>query len=334
MSDVQDDALTHKLGPYTLHGEVSRGGMATVHFGLLTDTSAFPRAVAIKRLHGKYANDPLFRDTLLNEAHLAARVRHPNVIAPLDAIAEGGELFLIMEYVHGESLSRLRKGVAARQVRIAPEICASIMVDVLHGLHAAHEAEDEAGRPLGIVHCDVSPQNVLVGVDGIARIIDFGIAKAADNATCVGDNSVKGKLPYMAPEQLGKAHVSRRADIYSASVVLWEIITGQRLFDAEEQGEIYSKIMRAKIEPPSAIAKEIPGELERLIQRGLSRNPEARFATAHEMAQALAGAIRLATPSIVGAFVEEIAADSLHTRGQLLAEMVRPRGATTSVPQL
>src|SRR5262245_51026591 len=167
------------IGRYALHGELASGGMATVHLGRLLGPVGFSRTVAIKRLHAQYAQDPEFVSMFLDEARLAARIRHPNVVPTLDVVATSGELFLVMEYVPGESLSRLARAARDRMERMPPRIVSAIMSGVLHGLHAAHEAKSERGEPLGIVHRDVSPQNVLVGTDGVARVLDFGVAKAA-----------------------------------------------------------------------------------------------------------------------------------------------------------
>src|SRR2546423_730280 len=153
-----------QIGRYVLHDEIASGGMASVHFGRLVGPGGFAKTVAIKRLHRQFAREPSFRTMILEEGRLAARIRHPNVVPPLDVLAEGGELLLVMEYVHGESLSKLLRAAKAHDERMPLEIACSIFANVLHGLHAAHEAKDESGEPLGIVHRDVSPQNIIVGI--------------------------------------------------------------------------------------------------------------------------------------------------------------------------
>src|SRR5688572_13695305 len=164
--------------------------MATVHFGRLVGPVGFSRTVAIKRLHERLARDPDFVAMFLDEARLAARIRHPNVVPTFDVVAMEQELFLVMEYVQGDSLSRLMKVVRARNESVDPAFAVTIMTGVLHGLHAAHEATNERGEPLGIVHRDVSPQNVLVGVDGVPRVLDFGVAKAAGRAQTTKDGQL------------------------------------------------------------------------------------------------------------------------------------------------
>jgi serine/threonine-protein kinase len=167
------------LGRYAVYGEIASGGMATVHLGRLQGPAGFSRTVAIKRLHPQRARDPEFVAMMLDEARLAAGIRHPNVVSTLDVVASDGELFLVMDYVEGESLARLLKQSRAIGERVPLPIVSSIVTGMLWGLHAAHETKADDGTPLDIVHRDVSPQNVLVGIDGVARVVDFGVAKAS-----------------------------------------------------------------------------------------------------------------------------------------------------------
>ena len=173
---------------------------------------------------------------VVDRRRLAARIRHPNVVPTLDVVATGGELFLVMEYVPGESIARLSRALRDRHQTLPLRILSATMAGVLHGLHAAHEAKDERGHPLGIVHRDVSPQNVLVGTDGVPRVLDFGVAKAAGRMQTTKEGQIKGKLSYMPPEQLRGAAVTRQTDIYAVGVMLWELVTGQRLFVGDNEG--------------------------------------------------------------------------------------------------
>jgi serine/threonine protein kinase len=190
------------VGRYAVYGKLASGGMATVHLGRLMGPAGFSRTVAIKRLHPQFAKDPDFVAMFLDEARLAARIQHQNVVATVDVVARDDELFLVMDYVRGESFSRLLRASRKQGIDIPPRVIASVMVGMLHGLHAAHEAKDERGQPLSMVHRDVSPQNVIVGVDGVPRVLDFGVAKAAARVQVTRDGQMKGKLSYMAPEQL------------------------------------------------------------------------------------------------------------------------------------
>jgi serine/threonine-protein kinase len=310
------------IGRYALLGEIAAGGMAVVHFGKLLGPVGFSRPVAIKRLHPQLARDPNVRAMFVDEARLAARIRHPNVVPTLDVVTDGGDLLLVMEYVHGEALQPLLRALRKRGERAPLPVALSVMTAVLHGLHAAHEATTEDGQPLHVVHRDVSPQNVLVGVDGVARVLDFGIARAAVRLENTREGIVKGKLAYMAPEQLGGSAVDRRADVYAASVVLWEMIAGRRLFVREDGGSVMiEKLLRGTIERPSAHAPGAPRLLDAIVLHGLARHPEQRFATAREMALALERLGGLAPASEVGAWVERLAASSLTERSVRLKQL-------------
>ncbi len=308
------------VGRYALFGEIAAGGMATVAFGRLLGEAGFSRTVAIKCLHSYFAKDPEFVAMFLDEARLAARIRHPNVVPTLDVTALEGELFLVMEYVQGEALSRLWKAARERHERIPPKVVASIMAGVLHGLHAAHEAKSERGVPLGIAHRDVSPQNILVGADGVPRVLDFGIAKASGRIQITREGRVKGKTGYMSPEQLTGGAIDRRTDIYSASVVLWEALTGERLFEADNEHAAADKIKNAIVRAPSDLASEIV-PFDAVTLHGLARDPGARFATAKEMAIALERCQGIATPSEVAEWVERMAGAELERRARTIAEI-------------
>ena len=309
------------IGRYALHGEIASGGMATVHFGRLLGPVGFSRTVAIKRLHAQFAKDPEFVAMFLDEARLAARIQHPNVIPTLDVVASGGQLFLVMEYVQGEALSRLLKRCAADQERVPIPITAAILIGALHGLHAAHEAKDHRGEALGIIHRDVSPQNILVGADGVPRVLDFGVAKAAGRLHTTEEGRVKGKIAYMSPEQVRGATLTRRADIYGAAVVLWETLTGVRLFGGTNEGEILDKVLAAKVRAPSELAGNIAPELDAVVLRALDRDPEKRFATAREFALVLEKAVTPASATVVGEWVSAIASAMLAERAGTIADI-------------
>jgi serine/threonine-protein kinase len=302
------------VGRYAIQGEIATGGMATVHYGRLVGPGGFTRGVAIKRLHPQFAKDPHFVAMFLDEARLASRILHPNVVPILDVVAESGELFLVMEFVPGEAISKLFRKTPEG---VPASIASSIGVGMLEGLHAAHEARSDDGEPLSIVHRDVSPQNVLIGSDGVARLIDFGVAKAVGNASATRDGQIKGKVAYMAPEQIRAETVDRRADIYAASVVLWELVTGKRYFD--ESGSDAAVVLRTLTKdavPPSKVRPEVSAELDAVILKGLSRDAAARYATAREMAQALEKVAPPAAARDVARWVDAKAGDALRFRAQ------------------
>jgi eukaryotic-like serine/threonine-protein kinase len=316
-----NDHAPRTVGRYVLFGELAAGGMATVHFGRLSGPVGFSRTVAIKRLHPHFAKDPEFVTMFLDEARLCGRIRHPNVVPTLDVVTTHGEVFLVMEYVAGEALSKLIKAACERRERVPRRVAATILSSVLHGLHAAHQAKDEHGQDLGIVHRDVSPQNILVGADGAARVLDFGVAKAAGRLQTTRDGQLKGKIAYMPPEQLAGAKVTKQVDIYAASVVLWEALTGRRLFDGETEAIVLARAIEGFIEPPSRYNPELDAATDAVVMRGLARDPDLRYGTAREMALAIEQYIGLATPSEVGAWVEATAGPELARRARTVAEI-------------
>lgn len=313
--------LERVVGRYALYGELASGGMATVHLGRLLGPVGFAKTVAVKRLHAHFAKDPEFVSMFLDEARLAARIQHPNVVATLDVVSLAEELFLVMEYVQGETLSKILKEMRGRGERPPVRIASSLISGALLGLHAAHEAKSERGRPLGIVHRDVSPQNIMIGVDGVPKVLDFGVAKAAGRVQHTKDGQLKGKLAYMPPEQLRGAAMDRRTDIYAASVVLWEMLAGARLFDGESEAQIFAKVLEGQVEPPSKFNPEVSPALDAAVLKGLVKDPDQRYATARDMAVALEDAVPLMSPRQISEWVEIHAGKSLAAKAERIKEI-------------
>jgi serine/threonine-protein kinase len=321
------------VGRYVVHDEIAAGGMATVHFGRLLGPVGFSRTVAIKCLHPQFAKDPEFVAMFLDEARLAARVRHPNVVSTIDVVALEGELFLVMDYVQGESLSRLMKAATALGSAAVPApVASAIVCDALSGLHAAHEARSERDEPLAIVHRDVSPQNILVGADGVSRVLDFGIAKAASRVQTTREGELKGKFGYMSPEQLTRQAVDRRTDVYAMSIVLWEALTGARLFSSDDVGATVRGILTGEVPPPSSIVPDLPAKLDAVVLRGLARNPETRFRNAKEMAEELESAVTPARPARIGEWVERMVGEALRSRAGRIAQIEVTGGQIAGPP--
>lgn len=309
------------VGRYVVFPAIAMGGMASVHIGRMSGPVGFGRTVAIKRLHPQFANDPEFVSMFVDEARLAARVQHPNVVSVLDVVAVDGELFLVMDFVRGESLSFLLQCCRELGTPAPLDCVVSVVVGMLHGLHAAHEALDEKGCPLGIVHRDVSPQNVLVGADGVPRLVDFGVARAANRVQSTQDGQIKGKLDYLAPEQLECVPATRQTDIYAACVVLWEALSGRRLFDSEQVGAKVTRMLAGRFPAPSSFNPLVSADLDKLVAKGMARRPEDRFPTARDLALALERTLSPATPSRVGDWVLEIASDRLRDRDRTIARI-------------
>jgi serine/threonine-protein kinase len=304
------------VGRYALFDEIGAGGMAVVRLGRALGAAGFARTVAIKQLHEALARDAEIAATLVDEARLTGAIHHPNVVSTLDVVSADDGLLIVMEYIHGETLARL-----AAAGRVPVGVAAAIVAGVLHGLHAAHEATDAKGTPRGVVHRDVSPQNILVGVDGIARIADFGVAKALGRIQVTREGENKGKLAYMAPEQIEGKDVDRRADIFAASIVLWEALVGERLFAGATAAETSGRVMTLEVEAPSRRRDDLPAELDAVVLRGLARDRTARFETAREMAIAIEEAVELPRAHEIGEWVADVASEALAARTEKLSRL-------------
>jgi serine/threonine protein kinase len=311
------------IGRYVMYDEIASGGMATVHIGRLVGAAGFSRTVAIKHLHPHCSRDAEFVSMFLDEARLATRIQHPNVTVPLDVVVleESEEIFLVMEYIHGDNFACLLRGARLLKTSVLPAISASITSGALHGLHAAHEAVDERGTPLNIVHRDVSPQNIMVGMDGVSRVLDFGIAKAVSRFQSTRQGQMKGKFAYMAPEQAGSGPVDRRADIFAAGIVLWEALTRKPLFHADDPGRVVANVLNAPIARPSFINSMVSPALDRAVMKALDRNVNTRFQTARDFAMAIEEAITVSSPRKVGEWVERMGGTDLARRAGTVAQI-------------
>ena len=303
---------------YELHEEIASGGMASVHLGRLMGPAGFSRTVAIKRLHPQYAKDASFVAMFMDEARLAAAIQHPNVVPTLDVVVTDGELFHVMDYVEGASVATIAK---AGSDAVSPPVAVAIGRDLCAGLHAAHEARGPDGAPLGIVHRDVSPQNVLVGRDGVARVLDFGVAKAVSRSQTTRDGSIKGKVPYMAPEQLRAQGVDRRADVYAAGVVLWELLAGRRLFAADDPAAVIAMVLDPAVPSLRALNDAVDARLEDIVRRALSVDRSDRFATADELREALEASGPAASSRQVGRLVDRLVGAELDGRLEAIERM-------------
>jgi eukaryotic-like serine/threonine-protein kinase len=322
-------ATPETFGRYLVFPAIARGGMATVHVARPVASEGVTRLVAVKRLHSHLLGDPEFVAMFRDEASIAARVDHPNVVPLLDVVATSSELVLVQEYVHGVPLSHLLKAAHFDGAPVPVAIVVALLTGVLAGLHAAHEATDELGRPLDIVHRDVSPQNVIVGVDGVPRLLDFGIAKARTSTHHTRDGVFKGKLAYIAPEQLCTEPIDRRADLYSIGVLAWEMLVNARITEGRHEIAFLAAMMCGEI--PSvvaALAKRRAGigerrwsdlrALDRVVSRAMSRDAAERPATADELRRALLEARAGASAKAVGQWVRAAGRDFLDERERVL----------------
>ncbi|HMR80429.1 MAG TPA: serine/threonine-protein kinase, partial [Polyangiaceae bacterium] len=328
-------AQPEKVGRYLLFDAIARGGMASVHLGRAEGDAGFSKIVAIKRHHPQFAKDPYFRDMLLDEARLTARIVHPNVISVLDVVAAGGELLVVMEYVPALSFAELGGVWTQGGQLIPPQIVSAVIVSALEGLHAAHEANDERGAPMNLVHRDVSPHNLLIGGDGLVRVIDFGVALAAQRIQVTRTGEIKGKLAYMAHEQIRRVDVDRRADVYGAGVTLWEALSGRRIHDGVQPGEVVRRVEAADYEPPSQFAHTPVPALDEVVLRALRLDPAERFETAQAMGRAVRECCTPASRAEVADWVEQVGHGTLERRRKACAavEAWEPGAAPSSPVQ-
>ncbi|HEX8796451.1 MAG TPA: serine/threonine-protein kinase [Polyangiaceae bacterium] len=302
-----------RLGNYELLVELAAGGTATVGIAIYRGAAGFERLVVIKRVHRALTKDPEFTAMLMDEARLASSIRHPNVVPVIDVLRVDDEVVLVMDYVDSVALSQLLKS-AERAGRPVPlPVVSRIVIDALVGLHEAHEAVDIRRQPLGIVHRDVSPQNVIAGVDGVSRVIDFGIAKARSRIARTRAGVIKGKCGYMSPEQVDGQPVDRRCDVFAAGIVLWEAVTGTRLFRGEDEFDEMRRVMTAPIPVPSTIVR-CGSDVDAVLGHALARRTEDRFQTALAFARALEHAVPPAPPAAVASCVEAMCGAELDYR--------------------
>ncbi len=330
-----------RVGRYEILLPIAKGGMATVYLARAEGHGGFDRYVALKLTLPNLRNNPEFAALLLDEAKLVAHIRHAHVVPVTDVGQDALGVFLVMDYVAGDTLSGLTRDAAAQGTPLPKSVALRILVDALEGLHAAHEHADEDGYPLHLVHRDFSPQNILVGTDGVGRLTDFGIAKAASRISTTAAGMIKGKMSYVSPEQARGTSLDRRCDLWAGGVIAWEIMCGRKLNPANDQSSLISTVKR---EPPRirTVVPDAPEAIERAIASVLKLDPNERLATAELFARDLAAAARdsgmLAERHEVAEHVKRLAGPVLAERRARLASARRlrmgsvPDSARGSVP--
>ena len=277
-----------QLGGHELVHRLGQGGMASLYLAKRPGAAGFSRYVAVKVVHPHLATDRRFVRMFIDEAKLSARISHPNVVHVEQLGEAEGTYYLVMEYVHGCSLAQLLDALGRERRALSVEVAVWLAVHIADGLHAAHETAGEDGTPLGIVHRDVSPHNVLISHAGHVKLIDFGIAKARGRRTETG--FMKGKLRYLSPEHARGLSVDRRSDVYALGIVLWETLAMQRLFGQENEVELLEAVRQPTIPPLSAYSRAVPSALEAVVVSALQMDPQNRPQSALEMRKALATA--------------------------------------------
>jgi serine/threonine protein kinase len=321
-------------GKYQVFGHLGRGGMADVQLAASRGPRGFNKLVVVKRLRPLLADDPSAVNMFLDEARLAARLNHPNLIHTYEFGEEHGGYFIVMEYLEGQPLDELLHALKLSVKRVSPNVWAKIIVEALAGLHHAHELCDYDGTPLNVVHRDVSPQNIVLTYDGGVKVVDFGIAKALLNITQTESQIIKGKIAYMAPEQASPQKgvpIDRRADVFSMGIVLWECLAQRRLITGDSTSAM-SKLAEMKFDPPSRYGQDVPRELDEITLRALERDPARRFQTAQEMRDVIEKYLRtqgaFVTAEDIGSLVSGLFSEQHEDQKRQIREHMLGVGAT------
>jgi serine/threonine protein kinase len=328
MKTLKDIRPGQTVGRYEFLVPIAQGGMAAVWAARQRGSRGFSKTVAVKTMLPTISDDPRFEQMFLDEARIASRIRHPNVVEILDLGEQDDVLYLVMEWVDGEPLSLVRF-TAVEEAPFPLQIAVKIVTDACAGLHAAHELVDEDGKTVGLVHRDISPQNILVGYDGAVKLVDFGVAKTGGRtAETTNAGQVKGKPPYMSPEQaLGKP-VDRRTDLFALGIVLYQLTTGRHPMRGEtDVATLHNIVSSQPVLPPGVFNSACPIQLERVIMKALARDPDQRFQTARDFELALEEVTLQSVPRVrteeVGRFVTELLGTHGEERRAAVRESIR-----------
>jgi serine/threonine-protein kinase len=319
-----------RFGRFELMLEMGSGGMATLYLARIRGPQNFEKLIAIKKIHDHLSSEQEFVEMFLDEARISAMIHHPNVVQIFDLGSIDGAYFIAMEYVHGQDLAQLLRAVLRTQNKTYSWVHAARMVaDAANGLHAAHELENQDGRPMGLVHRDISPQNILVGYDGHVKVVDFGIAFAAEKISQTGVGTLKGKASYMSPEQSRGEKVDRRSDIFALGILLFEGSCMKRLFREETEAGTLLRVGAADVPRPRSVRPDLPAELEKIILRCLARNPDERYDTAADLALALEQLLVSRGEVLGPAQISQLMSELFHDRkrirdGQIREVLQRP----------
>ncbi len=301
--------LPRRFGRYVLFDHIGRGGMAEIYLARGTTQMGASRLAVVKVVLNRYSEDPSFAGMLISEAKLAARLSHRNIVQTFDLGREEGRLFIAMQYVEGFDVTQLLRKLSQKKIGLPAEFGFYIVLEMLQALDYAHRCSDDEGNALGIVHRDVSPSNVLVSLEGEVKLCDFGIARAVTDIAELPEGALEGKAAYMSPEQARGERIDGRADVFSASIILWELLCGRRMYKAQPGREVID-IARAGEVPP-LVDRGLPeyAQLQAIVSKGLAPNRDDRYATAGAMARELEDYVirnRLrASPMKLGGFLTE-----------------------------
>ncbi len=303
--------MSERIGKYRVLARLGQGGMARVLLTMAEGPHSFHKLLVVKELREELAHDPEFLTMFLDEARIAARLNHPNIVQTYEIGSDGDRYFLAMEYLEGQPLNAIFRRIGRPNIPL--EIHLRILADVLGGLEHAHRLADFDGSPLGIVHRDVSPQNVFVTYEGSVKLVDFGIAKAAGASSRTQEGILKGKISYIAPEQARCEQVDARADLFAVGLMLWEALAGRRLVHKEDEASVLARRMSGQDPSVRTVVPQLPAELANICDKAMAARPEARFQTAREFQEVLEAYLAKSdfrvSPKEVGAMVVDAFAD-------------------------
>lgn len=322
-----DLLASHRLvGRYELVHRLGHGGMATVYLGRAVGTAGFEKLVAVKVIHPHLASEPEFVEMFLDEARIASRLHHPHVVEILDLGRDDDVFFMVMEYVEGDTLASLLRQLRRTEERLPLAAMLQVVADACEGLAAAHELADPQGLPYDLVHRDVSPHNLLVGMDGRVKVVDFGIMKAAGKRSSTLTGQLRGKVAYMSPEQAGSKPLDHRTDVFALGAVLWEMCCGERLFSGETESETLAKVARCEVPDLLQIRSDLPVELRDILDRALAASPEHRYGSAREMLKDVRILMRKLEDEDPRATLAEVMDRLLHGRIEYIRAAARSAG--------
>lgn len=322
------------MGRYEVLVPIASGGMGMVYLARSRGVGGFEREVALKLLHPHVGQRDRLTQDLIEEAKLTGLIRHPNVVQVYDVDEDALGVFMAMEYVEGCSLADLMEDATRQGYRLSLEVGLRILIDALAGLHAAHELLGKDGRPLQLVHRDFSPHNILVGIDGTTKLADFGIAKAHGRAGHTATGAIKGKLGYLAPEQVKGSPLDRRCDVYAAGVVAWELAASHRLYPSADDASVLYRILEEPAPHLSTLRRDIPPALDQAVAKALAKMPSGRFPTAAAFARCLeAAGLEIASAEEVGIAVRRTAGERLTSRRAQVEETRRARQSSAAVSE-
>ncbi|HUU02218.1 MAG TPA: serine/threonine-protein kinase [Myxococcota bacterium] len=322
---------SYKFGKYELVAHLATGGMAEIYVARQTGIAGFEKLLVIKRILPHLAREDLFVKMFFDEARIAAKLSHQNIVQIYDLGHVDEQYYIAMEYLEGESLAKLMRKIYKSKTTLSPALAAGIALQVCEGLHYAHTMVGPDGEAMQVVHRDVNPQNIFVLYSGGVKLVDFGIAKATNRFSHTSTGMLKGKYGYMSPEQIKNLSLDARSDVYSAGVVLWEMLTGRKLFRQASELEILQAITEQDTPPPSTVVSSVPAELDAVCLKALQRSRELRYQTAGEMRMELSFVLkRNRDPSdtvALGEFMQSIFYERMLHKRKLIKE-AQDRGSS------